>query len=315
MAKFVRKEAPADTIKDDYEVFVEQAKKIKSDIIICGSGKDELSIDNWITMPKEIQGMIGVPGLPCGLITMVYGLPDCGKTTFCNEALASCQREDGISILILTELKYDKKRAGAQGVKVDGTSGSLIIYRPKTIEEVGENIHDISQIITNSKTKKKVCVVWDSLGCTPCANELNEKRADFAMDSARAITGVLRKTQALIKDKNISFTMINQIYSKTGVTFGKKTTTRGGNAPRYYSALCLDFTRLGRIRPKGVDTSFPFCGIKTQIEAEKNHLGAPFRSAVLEIDWKGFVVGREAEYAPEEFASEPSEKISEEEAE
>lgn len=457
----------------DYSSFVREARKMKSDAVICGSDEDDLiSVTDWIPVPESIRELIGTPGLPCGLITMVYGEPDClsgdtfipykvyykglcqdatggtlkslyqrfidfesedldfcipsvagddsvfvnrikdviysgykscfkiktlsgfeltstgdhrffvggdretswrdldetkysrleemsvgdsvyvydgsniakdtiasiepagemdtydisckspfnnfiangfvvhncGKTSLCNEALAGTQKEGGLAILFLSELKYDEKRAAAQGVRCDGGEGSLIKYRPRTIEQVGDYIHEVSNIINKSGTKKKVCIVWDSLGATPCENELNAARTDFSMDAAKAITGVLRKTQGLIRDKKIAFVMINQVYDKTGVTFGKKTTTRGGKSPRYYSALQLSFAKIGRIRPPGEKSPAPFCGIRTKIDVEKNHLGQPFKSAEVQIDWKGFVIDRKPEYAPEgHFNSEVSE--------
>jgi len=286
----------------DFDAFVKEARNLKSDFVICGSDEDDMvSVTEWIEMPPQIQEVIGTPGIPCGLISMVYGEPDTGKTSFCNEALASTQRAGGFGVLFLSELKYDERRAAAQGIQCDGKKGSLIKYRPRTIEEVGDLIFQVSVIIDKSKTKKPVCIVWDSLGATPCENELNEARSNFSMDAAKAITGVLRKTQGLIRDKKIAFVMINQLYDKTGVTFGKKTTTRGGKSPRYYSALQLSFSKLGRIRPPGKKAPHPFCGIRTKIEAEKNHLGQPFKSVEMEIDWKGFVIDRKPEYVPEGF--------------
>ena len=287
---------------EGYNEFIEEAKKLKSDFFIAGSDKDSMiKVNDWIVMPKAIQELTCIPGLPCGLITMAHGDSDAGKSTFCNEALASTQKDDGIAILFLSELKFNNQRAAAMGIKVDGGPGSLIKYYPKTIEQVGDYIFDVARIIDKAKTKKKVCIVWDSIGSTPCENELNVARSNFSMDAAKAITGVLRKTQALIRDKSIAFVMINQIYDKTGITFGKKTTTKGGKAPRYYNALNLEFTKIGRIRPPGVKAPEPFCGIKTKISVEKNHLGQPFREIEADIDWKGFVFNRKPEYAPRGF--------------
>jgi len=305
-----------DTVVEDveYELLIHEAKKLDVQFSIAGSKEDELiEVNDWITCPDAIADMIGAPGIPCGLITMVYGPPDCGKTTMCNDILANTQRDGGYGFLFLSELKYDNKRASFQGVKVDGGAGSLIKYRPRTIEQVGDLVADVAKLIEKSKTKKKVCIVWDSLGATPCENELNEKRADFSMDAAKAITGVLRKAQAMIKDKKIAFVMINQIYDKTGVTFGKKTTTRGGKSPVYYSALCLEFAKLGRVRPPGKKSPAPFCGIKVQIEAAKNHLGPPFQKCEMEVDWKGFVVDRKPEYAPKDYFNASSKLLKEEE--
>jgi len=297
MAKYTRSKKE----DDDYDLFVSEAKKIKSDFVIAGSDDDSLvEVKDWIIMPEKIQKLIGVKGIPCGLISMVYGAPDCGKTTFCNEALASTQRDGGFAILFLSEFKYSKNRAQEMGIRVDGDRGSLIKYKPRTIEQVGDYIHDVANSIDRSGTDKKVCIVWDSLGATPCENELKEKRADFPMDAAKAITGVLRKTQGLIRDKNIAFVIINQIHSKA-VSFGKKTTTKGGFSPRYYSALQIEFTKMGHIRPNGKKAPEPYCGIKSMINIEKNHLGQPFKKSEVMIDWKGFVFDRSPEYAPEGF--------------
>ena len=104
--------------KDEYDLFIKEAKDMGSEFIICGSEEDTLiEVNDWIMMPKEIQNLIGVKGVPCGLITMVYGPPDCGKTTFCNEALASTQRDGGFAVLFLSELKYSNRRAEEMGIK------------------------------------------------------------------------------------------------------------------------------------------------------------------------------------------------------
>jgi len=297
------KAAPAvidanEDIPDFFSDFVELAKEQKIQDFIVPDGEDEplLQISKYIPMPKEINEAIGAPGFPCGLICEVYGLPDCGKTTFCNEILKNVQKIGGIPILLLSELKYDLHRATSMGLDVK----RMMIRRPKTIESVREHVHDIVSLIAKSKNKDVPCaIVWDSVAATPCEKELNEKRGDFAGDNAAAITVLLRKTQAMIRDHNISFIMINQVSTKIGVAFGKKTQSKGGNAPKYYSALRIEFAKIGRARAHDDPKDSDFCAIKTVMEIEKNHLGTPFKTAEFTIDYKGFVIDRPIERKPE----------------
>jgi protein RecA len=291
-------DANEDVSADFFNDFVALAKDQGETDFIIPNGEDEplLQVSKYIPMPDPISEAIGAPGFPCGLICEVYGLPDCGKTTFCNEILKNVQKIGGIPILLLSELKYDLHRATSMGLDVK----KLMIRRPKTIEAVREHVHDIVTLISKSKKKDiPVAIVWDSVAATPCEKELNEKRGDFAGDNAAAITVLLRKTQAMIRDHNISFIMINQVSTKIGVAFGKKTQAKGGNAPKYYSALRIEFAKVGRARAHDDPKDADFCAIKTVMEIEKNHLGTPFKTAEFTIDYKGFVIDRPIERKPE----------------
>ncbi len=289
MAK--RKKSTTEDSSDFFDEIIAVAREAKDDFIVpVDSGDELLQVKKYIEMPGPIQEVIGAPGVPCGLITEVYGPPDSGKTTFCTEVLKQTQAQGGVPVLLLSELKYDLPRAELMGLNVS----RMMIRRPRTIEEIKEHIHDIVSYVKKVGSDKPMTIVWDSIAATPCDNELNEKRGDFGADQAKAITGVLRKTQAMIRDHNIAFVMINQISTKIGVTFGKKTQAKGGFAPKFYSALRLEFTRLGRLRAKGQKTG-DFCAIRSKIEAEKNHLGVPFKTIEVAIDYKGFVFDRDVE--------------------
>jgi recombination protein RecA len=299
--KFVRakaksKEAVTKVTDDDdddfFDQLVSEATKAKDDFIVPSDENEPLlQVSQYITMPEEIAELIGVAGVPCGLITEVYGAPDSGKTTFCNEVLRQTQEAGGAAILFLVEQKYDLHRAADMGINVK----RMLVKKPKTIEQVGEYIFDVVSYVRKIKSEKPICIVWDSLGATPCDKDLNEKRADFAADQAAAITVVLRKVQGLIRETNIAFVIINQISTKIGVTFGKKTQSKGGYAPKYYSALRIEFSKIGRLRAHDDGKESDFCAIKSHVEVEKNHLGIPFKTAEVQIDYKGFVFGRKIE--------------------
>lgn len=255
-----------------------------------------IEVSSYITMPKAIQKLIGAEGVPCGLITMAYGLPDCGKTTYANTALLSAQRSGGLAILLKTEEKYSLKRAAAMGLDVK----KIGIFSPRTIEEAGDCIDKVVNYVKAKDPGRKVCIVWDSLAATPCENELKENRKEFSMDAAKAIRGMLRRSQQAIRATNVAIIIINQVYDNTN-QFGEKTTPYGGKGAIYHSAMILRFVKTGRIRADGATKDDDFCGIKTNVEGVKNHLGQPFKTADFQIDWKGFVFDRPAEVTPEEF--------------
>jgi len=318
---------------DDLADLITSAKKEIDGIFVADAETELLEVSDWVEMPEPIQKVMGTRGIPCGLITMVQGKKDCGKTTFAVEALVSAQRSGGIAVLLDTENKFSLKRASQMGLDVK----KLIIVQAGTIEEAFEKFQALVNLIKNkvryvntktgeiiSKTEyealtpankrpykdeqvyasKKVVCVWDSLGATPSEAEMDESVKDFSMTAAKVIKGHLRKTVRYIRETKVAFVIINQVYANMNM-FGKKTTSYGGSGPEYHSAIILEFAKLGGVRPKGVKAAdADMAGIKTQIECIKNHLAQPFKKIEAFIDYKGFVVDRDVEYAPEELKEE-----------
>jgi RecA/RadA recombinase len=304
------------TVMDDdfFDSVVAEAKRISDGegLFVPESTTDSaLRPTAWVKLHPEFQKVLCADGIPCGLITEVFGPPDAGKTSFLCEVMRQMQLQGGIVFLFLSERKFDLKRAEYMGVDIR----RIIIRHPKTIEQVGEYLHDVVQSIKSAQKKNKkignrpALVVWDSLGATPCAKELDERRGDFAADQAAAITVLMRRTQGLIADNAIAFVMSNQISTKIGVTFGKKTQAKGGYAPKYYSAIRLEFTQIGKVRAQGGKTGDPWCGIKTKMETVKNHVGTPFQAGEFVLDAKGFVFDRQVEPIPD-FLSLPSKTVT-----
>lgn len=325
----------------DLDELIADAQKLSDNIFILNDENASLmEVSDWIVMNPALQEVLGgIPGFPCGMISQVVGPKDSGKTTTATEALISAQVDGGIAILLDTEKKYSIKRAALMGLDVK----NLIIIQAKTIEKAFEKFIVVVNIIKNkaeyvnkegellnsaeytaltpAKKKgfkkhlkyahRKVCCVWDSLGATPSEAELDDGVKDFSMTAAKVIKGQLRKLLAYISEMKVAFVIVNQVYANMN-TFGKKTTPYGGSGPEYHSVLILEFAKIGRIRPDGVKSPEPFCGIKTKVECIKNHLGQPFGEAELYIDHKGFVIGRSPEYAPKELLKELEAKIEEE---
>lgn len=322
----------------DLNELISDAQKLSDNIFILNDENASLmEVKDWIVMNPMIQEVLGgLPGFPCGMISQVVGPKDSGKTTTATEALISAQVDGGIAILLDTEKKYSIKRAALMGLDVK----SLIIIQAKTIEAAFEKFIVVVNIIKNkleyvskegellssteylaltpaNKKKfkghpkyahRKVCCVWDSLGATPSEAELDPSVKDFSMTAAKVIKGQLRKLLAYISEMKVAFVIVNQVYANMN-SFGKKTTPYGGSGPEYHSVIILEFAKKGRIRPDGVKSPEPFCGINTEVECVKNHLAQPFTKMEMSIDHRGFVIGRSPEYAPKELLIELEEKV------
>jgi len=273
--------------------------KIDDVILPDSDSMSLLEVAGWVPMPEPISKVMACPGIPIGLVTMVQGKKDSGKTTYATEALRSVQEEGGIAVLLDTENKFNLKRAAMMGVDVK----RLLIIKGETIEDIFEKfIGFLKRLESDDRYKlfrsKKILFVWDSLGATPSKAEMDDKTTDFSMTAAKVIKGYMRKLITRLRKANAAFLIINQVYANMN-TFGKKTTAYGGSGPEYHSAVILECTKKSRIRPKGAKKDAEFAGTEVEIECTKNHIGQPFRKVDVQIDHKGFVIGREVEYAPE----------------
>jgi len=293
-----------ETEDDFFSSLIAIAKEKIEGVFVPAEGVGSLvEVDDWIPMPDPICEVLGdLPGLPGGHIVEVLGLPDSGKTTICTHALIGAQMENGVAVLLDSEHKYNIERAVAMGLNRE----KLIIIPADTIEEAFDKFVGILKIIRSREgwMKRKVVVAWDSVGSTPCENELNEKTKDHNMKAAQTIKAGLRRTRYFLRKTNASLLLINQVYDKqTKTPWEKKTRGCGGHGPEYFSSIRIECTRIGKVsRKKTVkridkegnevkkEISIVY-GTKTLLECIKNHMAAPFRKVEVEIDRKGIVFG------------------------
>ena len=114
---------------------------------------------------------------------------------------------------------------------------------------------------------------------------------------------------------NASFLIINQFYTRTDLSgpaakFAKKKKAYGGEGPKYYSTIMLEFTRIGsvKIQQAGVAKKV---GTKSMVECVKNHIAAPFQSIEIEIDKWGVADGRQAGRDPHTVTEVKKKKVKE----
>src|SRR5690606_33604376 len=75
-----------------------------------------LKKDKYVILNEALQSVLGLPGIPLGHTTQVYGPSDSGKTSLAFHAAAQAQAQGILPIWIVTEAKVSWDRAKLMGV-------------------------------------------------------------------------------------------------------------------------------------------------------------------------------------------------------
>lgn len=247
-----------------------------------------VSISNWLEMPKAIANAIGLPGLPLGAISQVYGKKDSGKTSILMQGIAACQKQGILPILILTEHKMDFSRL-SKFMKADPEA--LIVLEASDLETGFGYLEKILKDLTLGKlvietengedivipmTNQKCFVFWDSIGGTLSQSEAEGEVEDWSKDmgrGAQAVKKLVKRSAQLlskVKDK-VGIMFLNQVWTArtpTGISYDKPA---GGEAVQHYYALEIQLKRGNEIKMthKGQDMGI---GYEIELRVQKNHI-------------------------------------------
>lgn len=247
-----------------------------------------VTVSKWLKMPQAVQDVLELPGLPFGNITCVYGKPDTGKTTFLQTAIAQCQKQGILPILILTEHKFDFTRLSKfMGADPD----SMLVFQPDNLEKGYAHIEKILKDVKTGKlviespdgkdeivdvSNLDIYIFWDSVGNTLSETELEYEVEDWDKSmgkSAKAIKTLTKRVNQLLSKvrSKVGICLLNQSYQSMPSYGPSIETPYGGEGVPYSSALVLRFRRVGdlKITVKGKDV---IVGLETKIEVKKNHI-------------------------------------------
>lgn len=210
---------------------------------------------------RSLDSIIGHGGIPLGMITEIFGVESCGKTSLALRLISEAQKKGLKCGFIDAELAMTRELAQKAGVDTH----QLIIARPLTGEEAFE--------VMESFIEKGIkLVVVDSVSSLVPADELE---ADYSQQSiglqARLMSKGMRKIIGCANQNKAAIVFINQIrddINKMG--FGPKTTTSGGRALKFYSALRLQVARTGWYLSGGAKS-----GMNIVVKTIKNKLHQP----------------------------------------
>jgi len=243
----------------------------------------EKKADKYVVLDECIQSVIGIPGIPLGHITQIYGKSDTGKTSLLFHAAAQAQKQGILPVFIMTEGKVDWSRAEKMGVKV---SDCILNEECNTLEEVFTFVDKIVSDVSMGELPMDTLILWDSVGSLPSKDEIKtaddgttEKKASM-MRAAKAIRENMRIVQRKINQtRNYSFPkfvglmILNQAYTQPPSFIGgmSKLVPYGGDAIWYSASAVWKMSGKGKLSAKKDGKDFDFA-LVSKLSVEKNHI-------------------------------------------
>jgi RecA/RadA recombinase len=267
----------------------EKAKKI---ISTGDAVKTSYSDDDVVPLPAghPLATLMGLPGIPYNKIVQVAGKPDCGKSTWGSELVASAQKAGVTVIYWDSEDKLDAARLTAMGGKPE----DMLLIKTNEILKGAEIARKFITAVKEQVPEAKILFVWDSVGGSQSRSHAereldSEKHAQPGQD-AKENGSVMKVLVALINKypDALAVYLVNQTYAKIGF-MQKGDATSGGTKIEYHSSLIVMLKRIKILTKvvKGVTTKY---GIITRATASKNHL-TQGQTSVHQLDFQVTAAG------------------------
>lgn len=252
-------------------------KKIKSRDV-------EYKGNSYIEVDECLKALLGLPGIPRGHITQIYGKSDTGKTSLLFHLAAQAQANGELPVIYVTEKKVDWGRALAMGFDKKGYA--LVEENFTTLEQVFEDMMNKLAEQARGELPKRIVFFWDSIGNTVSQDEFKEDAKGnieikaTMMKAAKVIKNYMRHVSPKINDtrkadvpNDATLVFINQAYTQPPSFMGgmSKLVPYGGEGIWYAASLVLQTKRKSKIyaNKSGMKVKF---AINSAITVEKNHI-------------------------------------------
>jgi recombination protein RecA len=243
-----------------------------------------LKKDKFVELDPCMHEILGMPGLPLGHITEIFGKSDTGKTSIMFHAAAQAQAQGILPILIITEGKVSWDRAAAMGLDSEG----LVIIREdlQYLEEVYSFMGKVCADVGSGELPYDVMIFWDSLGNTLSQKEVEvhkdgttERKSTMMVagkcnsEGLRILSTQVNNTRKISHPKTVGITIINTCYTKPAAFPGgmPSEVPYGGEAAWYKASLILKTKRRKKLTATKDGVAMGF-GIVSSISVEKNHI-------------------------------------------
>ena len=250
----------------------------------------KVTVNKWLEMPEAFSDAVELPGLPFGNITCIYGKPDTGKTTCLQDAIASCQRQGILPILILTEHKFDFNRLSKW---MDADPEAMLVLHADNLEQgysylekllkdikagtlVVEDENDPENDLEIDVKDQDIFIFWDSIGNTLSETELEYEVEEWDKSMgkhAKAIKTLTKRVNLLLSRvrKHVGICLLNQSYQSMPKVGPSVETPYGGDGVPYSSVLVLRFRRIRDLK-MDIKKKTNIIGLETKIQVMKNHI-------------------------------------------
>ena len=219
-------------------------------------------------------------GWPIGNWVELFGKLSSGKSTLAYASIAEYQRRNpyGIALLIDLEGTYDPARARRIGVD----ESRLEFLGPNTAEDTFEAIEHYLDIVDGGKAVVGI-IVLDSIAALMAAAEEKSEIGNATVATASKVLGkIYRRFQAKLYRNGTVFIMVNQLRSIIGGYGPVTTTTPGGWAPKFFSAVRLESSMVKRIE-KTVKGEKVELGVVSKFSIRKNKSGGGLTPVMMTI--------------------------------
>lgn len=241
-----------------------------------------LKKDEYVALNEAFQEVIGLPGIPLGHITQIFGPSDSGKTTLAFKAAACAQAQDILPIFIITETKVSWERARAMGLDTE----NIISVHAEYLEDLFKHIDKFLADQASGKLPLDIMIFVDSVGNsissesvtinadgTSTTGKAMMKASRVIRERMRVLSHKINNTRKISSPKSAGLVFINHSYKKPPEFPGGPTTDvpYGGDGIFYSSSLVLK-TRKGRKHEATKNGKKVKFGVNSKISVEKNHL-------------------------------------------
>lgn len=244
-------------------------KKYGKDAVTYFGSNEVVPMERISTQCDVLDNAMG-GGYPLKIIE-IFGPESSGKSTVCYHAIASTQKKYPKDAVVFIDVEYafDPIYAQNLGVKVD----ELIITQPKSGEE---SLNMLCDFINSGEVK---LIVVDSVAALIPQEEMESNIEDQYMGlQARMMSKSLRKINQLMGNKQVAIIFTNQTREKIGIMYGDKTTTPGGNALKFYSAIRIKLAKMNVVTEGGEKVS-----ARVKASIVKNKTFPPFKECEFTI--------------------------------
>jgi len=241
-----------------------------------------LKMDLYVQLNTALQSVLGLPGLPLGHITQLFGLSDSGKTSLVFHAAAQAQAQGILPVFIITENKVSWDRAKAMGVDVD----NCIVEHAQYLEDIFTKIDRVTSDVVMGKLPMNIMIFVDSIGNTVSVDSVTEnkdgtvemggammKAAKVIREKMRVFSHKINNTRKTTSPFSVGLVFVNHAYKQPPQFPGGPTTVvpYGGDGIYFSSSLVIR-TKKAKTLKAVVSGQEKGYGIVSKITVDKNHI-------------------------------------------